>query len=84
MEVQGDSVPQARNQHAELPFVQIDAADLVAVRENNKRLERICGHQRERTAVTFIFKGKATVTKPLGRVNSPVTPHSRAKPGDST
>lgn len=31
MEVQGDGVPQAWHQHTELSFIQIDAADLVAV-----------------------------------------------------
>ncbi len=31
MEVKGDGVPQAWHQHAELSFIQIDAADLVAV-----------------------------------------------------
>lgn len=31
VEVQGDGVPQARYQHTELSFIQINAADLVAV-----------------------------------------------------
>lgn len=55
MEVQGDGVPQAWYQHTELPFVQINAADLMAVGENDKRLERICGHERE-TVMTFIIR----------------------------
>lgn len=41
MEVQGNGVPQARHQHAELSLVEIDAADLVAVGEDDKGLERI-------------------------------------------
>ena len=47
MEVQGDGVPQARHQHAELTLIQIDAADLVAVWENDEGFERICGHGEE-------------------------------------
>lgn len=47
MEVQGDGVPQARHQHAELTLIQIDAADLVAVWENDEGFERIFGHGEE-------------------------------------
>lgn len=46
MEVQRNGVPQAWHQHAELSLVQIDAADLVAVGEDDKRLERICRMRR--------------------------------------
>ena len=42
VEVQGDGVPEARHQHAELSLVQVDAADLVAVREDDEGFERIC------------------------------------------
>lgn len=55
MEVQGNGVPQAWHQHTELPFVQINAADLVAVGENDKRLERICGYE-QATVMTFITR----------------------------
>lgn len=46
MEVQGNGVSQSWYQHAELSFVQIDAADLVAVGEDDKGLERICRMRR--------------------------------------
>ena len=42
VEVQGDGVPQARHQHAELALVQVDASDLVPVGEDDEGLERVC------------------------------------------
>lgn len=53
MEVQGNGVPQAWYQHTELPFIQINAADLVAVWENDEGFERICGNEWERSAAIF-------------------------------
>lgn len=41
MEVQGDGVPQAGDQHAELSLVKLDPSDLVAVGEDDERLEGI-------------------------------------------
>lgn len=41
VEVQGDGVPQAGNQHAELPLVQVDASNLVAVGEDDEGLKGI-------------------------------------------
>ena len=38
VEVQGDGVPQARHQHAELALVQVDASDLVPVGEDDEGL----------------------------------------------
>lgn len=42
MEVQGNCVPQARDQHTELALVQVDAPDLVAVREDDEGLKWVC------------------------------------------
>lgn len=42
MEVQGYGVSQAWYQDTELAFIQINAADLVTVRENDEGFERIC------------------------------------------
>lgn len=41
VEVQGNGVPQAGNQHAELALVQVDPSDLVAVGEDDEGLEGI-------------------------------------------
>lgn len=41
VKVQGNGVSQARNQHTELPLVQVDASDLVAVGEDDEGLEGI-------------------------------------------
>lgn len=41
VEVQGYGVPQAWNQHAELPLVQVDAPDLVTVGEDDEGLKGI-------------------------------------------
>lgn len=41
VEVQGDGVPQTGHQHTELTLVQVDATDLVPVRENDEGLERV-------------------------------------------
>lgn len=46
VEVQGDGVPQAGHQNAELALVQVDAADLVPVGENDEGLERVWRRQR--------------------------------------
>ena len=43
VEVQGDCVAQARHQDAVVPFVKVDAPDLVAVGEDDKRLEGVWG-----------------------------------------
>lgn len=41
VEVQGDGVPQAGNQDAELALVQVNPSDLVAVGEDDEGLEGI-------------------------------------------
>ena len=41
VEVQGDGVAQAGNQHAVVPFVEVNAPDLVAVGEDDERLEGV-------------------------------------------
>lgn len=41
VEVQGDGVPQAWDQHTKLPLVKLNPSDLMAVGEDDERLERI-------------------------------------------
>lgn len=41
VEVQGDGVPQAWYKHIELPFVKLNPSDLMAVGEDDERLEGI-------------------------------------------
>lgn len=41
VEVKGNGVPQAWYQHTELPLVKLNPSDLMAVGEDDERLERI-------------------------------------------
>lgn len=41
MEVESDGVAKSRDEDAELALVQVDASDLVTVRKDDERLERV-------------------------------------------
>lgn len=43
MEVQSDGVPQVRHQHAELSLMEVNTTDLMAVGEDDERLEGVWG-----------------------------------------
>jgi len=45
VEVQGNRVPEAWNQHTELPLVKINPSNLMAVGKDDERLERIWGQR---------------------------------------